>query len=338
MTERLCRLRLAFVASLVAFLALGGAVPALADTTYSGRAAAVFVNSAVTGPVYLSDTGELPPSGGAQGASLLSATVPGVLSANVLNAFTGGASGNARSSASLFEADVLPGHPAHLTASFVRSQTEATCDGLTGSSEILNLTFGGQNVVVSGQPNQTVTIPGVATLIINEQVRTVNGHYGEIRVNAIHLTVPGVAEVILSSAKSDINCVPPTRKGPCHDFVTGGGWIAIGTSRGNFGFNAGFKGADVLPGGHLNYIDHGTGMKVRSTSITGYGVPDDTSNVRWFEGTCEINGQSGTFRVEVSDNGEPGRADTFRIQLSSGYSASGTLTGGNIQLHAPCSR
>jgi hypothetical protein len=35
----------------------------------------------------------------------------------------------------------------------------------------------------------------------------------------------------------------------------------------------------------------------------------------------------------VSDNGEPGRNDTFAIRLSNGYHASGSLSGGNIQLH-----
>ena len=41
--------------------------------------------------------------------------------------------------------------------------------------------------------------------------------------------------------------------------------------------------------------------------------------------------------VDVADNGEPGvNVDTFAITLSNGYSASGKLGGGNIQLHMPC--
>jgi hypothetical protein len=35
----------------------------------------------------------------------------------------------------------------------------------------------------------------------------------------------------------------------------------------------------------------------------------------------------------VVDNGEPGRADRFTIQLSNGYTASGTLVRGNFQVH-----
>ena len=37
--------------------------------------------------------------------------------------------------------------------------------------------------------------------------------------------------------------------------------------------------------------------------------------------------------IDVADNGEPGRNDTFDIQLSNGYMAGGFQSGGNIQLH-----
>jgi hypothetical protein len=40
------------------------------------------------------------------------------------------------------------------------------------------------------------------------------------------------------------------------------------------------------------------------------------------------------FDVTVCDNGEPGKdVDTFTISMSDGYSAGGTLRGGNIQIH-----
>jgi len=77
-------------------------------------------------------------------------------------------------------------------------------------------------------------------------------------------------------------------------------------------------------------------MKVHGTGVTGYSVPGPTS--RRIEGTAEINGQPGfTYKIDVADNGTPGRGvDTFSIQLSNGYSASNKLGGGNIQLHKPC--
>ena len=74
--------------------------------------------------------------------------------------------------------------------------------------------------------------------------------------------------------------------------------------------------------------------RVKGTGVTVYKVVNPTT--RHIEGTAQVNGQDGfTYQVDVADNGEPGRSDTFTLQLSGGYGASGTLAGGNIQLHVP---
>jgi hypothetical protein len=58
---------------------------------------------------------------------------------------------------------------------------------------------------------------------------------------------------------------------------------------------------------------------------------------RHFEGEAEVDGRSGYYYwVDVADNGDPGRLDTFRMQLSDGYEDDGNLQGGNIKLHKPC--
>ncbi len=338
----------ALTLSVLMVAGLIAASPAQAQTTFSGRAFAAFVNTFLTGPIVISDTGQLSPSGGFRSDALLDTrdlgltTLDNLLTAEVLAASTSGASGKAESSASLANVVVLPGSGAQVTASLVRAQTEATCSGVHGSSEIADLTFGGKTVMVTGAPNQTVDIVGVARLIINEQMTKENGTFHEIQVNALHLIVFGVAEVILSSAESDINCIGPAGQGPCHDFVTGGGWIEpAGSSRANFGFNAGLKAGSSTPDVHLNYIDHGTGMKVKATSITTYEM-GPTATSRHFEGSAEVDGAGDyTYSVDVADNGEPGRgADTFSITLKKNgkvvYQAGNHLAGGNIQLHKPC--
>src|SRR3989442_1429128 len=95
--------------------------------------------------------------------------------------------------------------------------------------------------------------------------------------------------------------------------------------------------------GHLVYIDHGANMKVKGTGVMAYGMVDSTGTTPppHIEGTCEMDGLACTYTVDVTDNGEPGRNDTFAIKLSNGYEAppgnlDGTLAGGNIQLHRPC--
>ena len=72
-------------------------------------------------------------------------------------------------------------------------------------------------------------------------------------------------------------------------------------------------------------------MKVLSGSITSLTV---TGNRATFSGACSVNKVSGfTFTVDVIDNGDPGSNDFFRIRLSNGYDASGTLSSGNILVH-----
>src|SRR5258708_21794234 len=167
--------------------------------------------------------------------------------------------------------------------------------------------------------------------------------FGVITVNALHIVdmFAGV-NIVVGSASAGITCgsssSPPPQSPPCEGFLTGGGWIS-GTPSGakaNFGVAGGIKNGAFW--GHLNYIDHGNGMHVKATAVTGYSVDPNDANCRYIDYDVTINGQPGTARVHACDNGEPGINDVFEIQLSSGYFAGGKLGGGgpgggNIQLH-----
>jgi hypothetical protein len=51
-------------------------------------------------------------------------------------------------------------------------------------------------------------------------------------------------------------------------------------------------------------------------------------------GRAEVNGADATFRIDLTDNGNPGRGrDVFQIQTSTGYATGGLLTEGNIAIH-----
>ena len=113
--------------------------------------------------------------------------------------------------------------------------------------------------------------------------------------------------------------------------VTAGGWIPADDSKATFGLTAKVK-SDGTPSGHLTYQDHEDNRTVQSTAVTSVVVNGNCATIR---GTAKVNG-SGAFGFEVTvcDNGEPGKdADTFSINMSDGYSRSGTLGGGNVQLH-----
>ena len=194
---------------LVGCLAIAAQVRA--DVSYSGRAfgARVKLVSPLPTVLMFSDTGNLPSSGGSLSATLLEIALAGTLSSHTITASTSGAAGQAQSSASQENVVALPGDPAEVTAQVVRANSQADCSGASGSSVVVGLTFGGEAISVSGQPNQTVSIPGVATLVINEQLTTPG--VPAITVNALHLTLLSGLEVILSSAHSDMGCPTPAR-------------------------------------------------------------------------------------------------------------------------------
>lgn len=121
----------------------------------------------------------------------------------------------------------------------------------------------------------------------------------------------------------------------CDDFVTGGGSISgSDNSKSTFGVSGGMKHNKFR--GNLSFQQHGrNGMKLKSTSITGYTTIDNVT--RSIEGVANIDGKGTfTFKCIVSDNGEPGSDDFFSLEVSNGYNVSGILKGGNIQLHKKC--
>jgi hypothetical protein len=59
-----------------------------------------------------------------------------------------------------------------------------------------------------------------------------------------------------------------------------------------------------------------------------------TANRAHFSGSGRLQDAGRiTFRVNVTDNGSAGTSDTISITLSNGYSASGTLTSGDIRIY-----
>jgi len=339
-------LRYGMVMAAVLLLSALGASPALAtDTTFSGQATGL--NATVLGfqPILVSDTGPLPPQGGALEASFFKESVPGLLTADVFHSSTIGQGDRSRSEASVADLDLtVAGNT--IGADLLMARAMAVCgsngsSSVSGDSEIAALMINGQTISVTGQPNQTIGLPlgctpsvCVGKVIINEQ----SGNSSDITVNALHVIVYGVADVIVSSAHADVTCATISACDSAKDFVTGGGWILRPSGfKANFAVAGGIKNGSWW--GHLQYIDHGTGMNVKGTGVTRYVVDPVDATLRHIEGTCEIDGVADTYKADVSDVAEPGKdADTFRLLLvSKGYDTGVVkLAGGNIQLHNPC--
>jgi hypothetical protein len=188
----------------VVVAALAATAASAAATSFSGRATAA--RASVLGvTLAFADTGALPTSGGSQDASFAAVNLPGILTTGVLTASTVGRGNHSRSEASVGNVAVLGNL---IMASAVTSQAEATCRGsepqTSGSSNLANLTVAGQPVAVVGSPVITIPLLGI-TIAVNEQTSSTNGGHGEITVNALHVSGPGI-DIVVASSQSDIDC------------------------------------------------------------------------------------------------------------------------------------
>ncbi len=113
-------------------------------------------------------------------------------------------------------------------------------------------------------------------------------------------------------------------KGGC--MVNGGGSIVGTGTDGKFSIDAHQNG-----NGNVYYRDPGASVDFRSTGkVT---VTCSGSSARITGTGVNNKNATGTFTVNVIDNGEPGTADTFGITLTNpSYTRSGTLIRGNLQV------
>ena len=86
-------------------------------------------------------------------------------------------------------------------ADFVMSRASAVAGGALGASNIDGLSINGAPVPVTGDPNQTIGIPG-GLVVLNEQQTLPDG---TLVVNALHAIVSGVADVAVASTMAGLS-------------------------------------------------------------------------------------------------------------------------------------
>jgi hypothetical protein len=179
-----------------------------APITYTGRASAANFSLFGGARQFISDTGEIStPLATDTPRSVLNLPGP-VISASVLAADVKTKTGTplgANATASAANVNVaLPGAPV-IHADVVTSSSTSNCTGASGSSTIAGLKIGGLPVTVAPGVNSKITV-GPLTITFNEQQPVAGADHG-LLVNAIHINLPGVADVVLASSRSDIhNC------------------------------------------------------------------------------------------------------------------------------------
>jgi hypothetical protein len=139
----------------------------------------------------------LPPTGGGPITSnLASVNLPAVLSTGVLDTSTEGGNlnshaGFATSDSSVVDVNVLA---SLVTADAIATTCTSNGDGSTGSTTLTDAHVAGiGDLTVTPAPNTAITLPGVATITLNEQTRTDTvGAISKITVSAIHVHLNGV--------------------------------------------------------------------------------------------------------------------------------------------------
>ena len=95
-----------------------------------------------------------------------------------------------------------------------------------------------------------------------------------------------------------------------------------------FNFHATQSGDRVS--GSLTFNDPAAGVSVARAKVRTFIFTGSSADL---SGTVRLgDGSRVTYSVSVSDNSTDASSDTFSISLSNGYSAGGTLTGGDIQI------
>jgi len=183
------------------------------EIVYFGRATAVsgeVTTLTATEKVLLADVG-MSCTGAPREEMLLDASNPSPLSvhASEVSARTQGIDGVAATESGIQQLLLeVPG--LQITAEQIQSFAEARCNSdesidVSGGSTLSNLAINGEGVAISGEPNQTIEVPNLATIIINEQVR----YSQEFRVVGLHVKVadpsqPINGDIRLAAARAKI--------------------------------------------------------------------------------------------------------------------------------------
>ncbi len=303
------------------------------DVTFSGRAVVTFFtnNHAGPEPIIIGDTGQLPPTGGDIFVPVIGTNVLYVLAFNAAYSETSGSNETAMSCVGIsnyfmtFRTTNFVDHTLSFTslvvcASATRENGQVV---LQSQLQITGLQLDGQPVNVTGESNQVVNFIG-GYLLIHATGTEMNGNTGQIFSSGLFLHVNNDITGWIGYVEADVTCPPQVQ--PC-ERVTGGGWIRTAGGKATFGLEAAIQGQLVT--GHLTYIDH-RGTKVQGQAISYSIGPDNTRTITY---SVRIKGRSATAIVQITDAATPKGRDTFRITLSTGYSAGSQLGGGNIQIH-----
>jgi hypothetical protein len=192
------------LAQLGGLLPLPSPTPTISTSTVTGQATGVQASVySILGTVTtaLADTGVIGTTNVAQDAGQVTGSVASLLSADVLSSSTYSYADEVDSLSSVGDLNLIVAGVSITADSVVAEASQALGAMGTGSSYVDGLAINGTPVALTGAANQTIWIPG-GQIAINEQTISSTG---AAVVNALHVTVIGVADVVVGLAKAGIS-------------------------------------------------------------------------------------------------------------------------------------
>ncbi len=149
----------------------------------------------------LAGTGTLGGTNDARDASMDTGSIPSTLNAETLSVVTISWVDEVDSEASLTNLNMTVAGIGITADSVMAQASQVLGTAGSGISTLSNLAINGTPIAVTGDPNQTIWVPG-GQVIINEQTISPTG---TAVVNALHVAITGVADVVIASATAGIS-------------------------------------------------------------------------------------------------------------------------------------
>jgi len=149
----------------------------------------------------LAGTGTLGGTNDARDASMDTGSIPSTLNAETLSTDTISWVDEVDSEASLTNLNMTVAGIGITADSVMAQASQVLGTAGSGISTLSNLAINGTPIAVTGDPNQTIWVPG-GQVIINEQTISPTG---TAVVNALHVAITGVADVVVASATAGIS-------------------------------------------------------------------------------------------------------------------------------------
>ena len=191
---------------------------------------------------------------------------------------------------------------------------------------------------ISGTAREVCACPTTGVLALSYDATITTATEGSFRdqgssgllLAAFDTTVDGTGAPYLTDnyfnegfASSLLSPIPISTTG----HATGGGQIPSDIT---FGFVAKSDTNGIK--GECTVVDRARNVKIKCLDATAFVQSATHATVK---GDALVNGAPTSYQIDVDDLAEPGAGqDTFSIRTGSGYTAGGTLTQGNVQLHA----